>query len=181
MANIFSSIPVRWQGDNSDNLQLAGFWRRLVAALIDLLIITLISITAAAYLGLTQGYQMILMMVRRQEIIADNGAIITSLIPMPVATFILVVVILIPWLYYAILESSKNQATLGKMACRIVVSDIHKNQITFARATLRHFSKFLSFFLLLTGFFCINYTQYKQGLHDVISACLVWHKKESME
>lgn len=178
MADIFSSIPNRWQKWNSDDRQLAGFWRRFIAALIDLLIIITITATAAAYLGLGEGWRMLQMIIHREQVVADDGTVVSSLIPMPVATFILVVGIIIPWLYYALLESSGNQATLGKMAFRIHVSDLHGNRITFARATLRHFSKFLSFFLMLTGFVCIHYTAYKQGLHDVIAACLIWYKKE---
>ena len=121
------------------------------------------------------------MMLRREEVIADDGSVYTSLIPMPVGTFLLVIVILIPWIYFAVLESSRNQATLGKMAFRVQVSDLHGNPITFARATLRHFSKFLSFLLLFSGFLCILYTTYSQGLHDVIAASLVWYKRETIE
>lgn len=165
----------------SEKQPYAGFWRRMFAALIDLIILMLIAGTVAAYLGLGEGWRMLQMMIRRQEVVADDGTVVTSLIPMPAGTFILVVFILIPWLYYAILESSKNRATLGKMAFRIQVSDLHGNCLTFARATLRHFSKFLSFILLFTGFFCISYTQYQQGLHDVIAASLVWYKQELIE
>lgn len=178
MAEIFSSVPGGCKSGISSEQDLAGFWRRLIAAVIDLVIIIILAATAAAYLGLGEGWRMLLMMVRRTPVIADDGTIMTSFIPMPAATFLLVAVILIPWFYYAILESSKNQATLGKMACRIQVSDLHGSPITFARATLRHFSKILSFFLLFAGFICINYTAHKQGLHDVIAACLVWYKRE---
>jgi uncharacterized RDD family membrane protein YckC len=178
VADLFSSIPGRWQKWNSGDRLPAGFWRRFLAAVIDLLLILLISVTAAAYFGLGEGWRMLQMIVRRQEVVSDDGTVITSLFPMPAVTFILVVFILVPWIYYALLESSRNQATLGKMALRIQVADLHGNQITFARATLRHFSKFLSLFLLCTGFICIHYTKHKQGLHDVIAACLVWYKKE---
>jgi len=153
----------------------------MLAFCIDGVILFLISVTAAAYLGLGEGWRMLLMVIRRQEVIADDGTVVTSLLPMPVATFLLVVVVIIPWLYYAVLESSKNKATLGKMACRVIVSDLHDNQLTFARATLRHFCKFLSFSVLLAGFICIGYTRYHQGLHDIISATLVWYQKESIQ
>lgn len=180
MAEILSSLlRPGWRPGNSVNRSHAGFWRRLLAFFIDGIILLLISVTAVAYLNLGEGWRMLLMIMRRQEVIADDGTVMVSLLPMPVATFLLVVVIIIPWLYFAVLESSKNQATLGKMACRVIVSDLHDNQLTFARATLRHFCKFLSFFVLLAGFICIGYTRYHQGLHDIISATLVWYQKES--
>lgn len=162
----------------SGDQKIAGFWRRLIAGIVDLLIIMLISTVIAAYFGLGEGWRMLQMIVKRQEVIADDGTVITSLFPMPAVTFVLIIFIILPWIYYALLESSRNKATFGKMALRIQVTDLHGEQITFARATLRHFSKFLSFFLFLTGFVCIYYTRYKQGFHDVVAACLIWYKKE---
>lgn len=123
---------------------------------------------------------MLMTMLRQGEIIADDGTIIMTLFPMPAVSFVLVVIILIPWFYYALLESSRNQATLGKMAFRVQVSDLHDGRLTFARATLRHFSKFISAALLFAGFICIGYTRHQQGLHDVIAATLVWYQKESL-
>lgn len=163
---------------SSAGRELAGFWRRFFAALIDLIILILITGTAAAYLGLGEGWRMLMMIIHKDVVTYDDGTITTSLIPMPVGTFLLVVIILIPWMYFATLESSRNQATLGKMACRVLVSDLHGKPITFARATLRHFSKFISLILAGTGFFCIGYTRYHQGLHDVIGACLIWYQRE---
>jgi uncharacterized RDD family membrane protein YckC len=160
---------------------LAGFWRRLAASLIDLVILILITSIAAAYLGLGEGWRMLMMILRKQTVITDNGYATTSFIPMPVATFLLVVFILIPWIYFAVLESSKNQATLGKMACRVIVTDLHGNSVTFARATLRFFSKYISGILVFTGFLCIGYTRYHQGLHDVIAATLVLYQRETIE
>jgi uncharacterized RDD family membrane protein YckC len=46
------------------------------------------------------------------------------------------------WLYRALLESSPAQATLGKQACRIKVTDLEGNRISFARATCRCFARF---------------------------------------
>lgn len=166
---------------NSRGQELAGFWRRFVASLIDLLILIVITGTAAAYLGLGEGWRMLLMILRRQQVMFDDGYVTTSLIPMPVGTFLLVVFILIPWIYFAALESSRNQATLGKMACRVVVSDLNGKQITFARATLRHFSKYISAALFFAGFLSIGYTRYHQGLHDVIAATLVWYRREKVD
>lgn len=166
---------------SSQGKDLAGFWRRFAAALIDVIILSLISGVTAAYLGLGEGWRMLMMIMRRQTVVTDDGVLVNSLIPMPAATFILVVFILIPWIYFAVLESSRNQATLGKMACRVVVSDLHGKPLTFARATLRYFSKYISGIVVFAGFLCIGYTRYHQGLHDVIAATLVWYQRETVE
>lgn len=166
---------------NNSTSFYAGFGRRIIAGLIDGIILTIIAGFAAYYLGLTEGWRMFLMMLRHEEVRTLDGTLVTSVFPGQVATFLLVTTILIPWLYYALLESSKNQATLGKMAARAVVTDLHGNRITFARASLRHFSKIISLILFCTGFFAIAYTRHSQGFHDIIAACLVYYKPEKIE
>jgi uncharacterized RDD family membrane protein YckC len=81
--------------------------------------------------------------------------------------------ILLPWLYYAGMESSEHQATLGKLALNIRVTDIEGHRIGFLRATVRHIAKILSGMLLMIGYIMIAFTAKKQGLHDLIAGCLV--------
>lgn len=77
------------------------------------------------------------------------------------------------WIYEAILESSSKQATVGKMALGLKVTDLNGNRISFARATGRHFAKVLSGMILLIGFFMAGFTDRKQALHDMIAGTLV--------
>ena len=77
------------------------------------------------------------------------------------------------WLYYAYMESSAYQATLGKMLIGIKVIDLKGRRISFLRATGRYFGKILSGLILGIGFLMIVFTEKKQGLHDIISECLV--------
>jgi uncharacterized RDD family membrane protein YckC len=112
-------------------------------------------------------------MVRNGPVITDSGIHATSGIPTPVITAFLVVFVFVPWLYYAILESSKNQATLGKMVAGIMVTDQFMQRPTFTRATLRHFSKIISLVTFGAGFFCITYTEKRQGFHDYIARTFV--------
>jgi uncharacterized RDD family membrane protein YckC len=79
----------------------------------------------------------------------------------------------IGWLYYAGLESSGRQATLGKMALGLAVTDVAGNRISFLRATGRYFAKILSALILLIGFIMVAFTEKKQGLHDMIAGTLV--------
>lgn len=77
------------------------------------------------------------------------------------------------WLYEAWLTSSEWQATVGKRVLRIVVTDIHGRRITFARASGRHFAKYISAFLLFAGYIIAAFSAKKQALHDMIADTLV--------
>jgi uncharacterized RDD family membrane protein YckC len=80
------------------------------------------------------------------------------------------------WLYFALMESSSKQATLGKMALSIVVTDMDGKRISFGRATGRYFGKILSGIILLIGYIMIAFTEKKQGLHDMLANTLVVDK-----
>jgi len=77
---------------------------------------------------------------------------------------------LFSWLYYAIMESSKHQGTLGKMALGIRVGNINGERISFLNATGRFFGKFISSLLLGFGYFMILFSKNRQALHDVMAS-----------
>lgn len=81
--------------------------------------------------------------------------------------------ILTGWLYFSLLESSVNQATIGKKILNIKVTDSHKNKISFLNATGRHFGKLFSGLLLFMGFIMIIFMSNKKGLHDAMANTLV--------
>ena len=80
------------------------------------------------------------------------------------------------WIYFAAFESSPKQATPGKMALGIKVTDLNGRRIGFGKATGRYFGKILSFIILGIGFIMIAFTEKKQGLHDKMAGCLVVNK-----
>jgi DNA phosphorothioation-dependent restriction protein DptG len=80
---------------------------------------------------------------------------------------------IIGWVYFAGMESSTRQATLGKQAMNIFVTDLNGQRLSFLRATGRYFAKFLSAIILLIGFFMAAFTARKQALHDMIASTLV--------
>ncbi len=84
--------------------------------------------------------------------------------------------IVLNWLYYTLLESSSRQATLGKMALGIVVTDLEGNRISFARANGRYWGKLVSAIILLIGFIMAGFTRKKQALHDIMAGTLVVKK-----
>jgi len=140
----------------------AGFWRRLAALLIDLLIIsvpvyflaTLFSSNPSESLGTNTT----------QEIEYQYFNIYNA------TSFLL------NWLYFALLESSAKQATWGKQAMGIKVVRIDGRQLTFLRASLRYFSKIISGVTVFVGYIMAAFTARKQALHDIIADTLVLKK-----
>jgi uncharacterized RDD family membrane protein YckC len=80
------------------------------------------------------------------------------------------------WLYFSLMESSQYQATLGKMALGIKVTDMQGNRVSFGRATGRYFGKIVSGIIIGIGFLMVAFTQKKQGLHDIMANTLVINK-----
>lgn len=90
--------------------------------------------------------------------------------------FLLAFQLFVGWLYEAGMESSKYQATLGKMALGMQVTDLNGQRISFGRATGRHFAKILSSMILMIGYIMVGFTERKQGLHDMLAGTLVVKK-----
>ncbi len=141
----------------------AGFGKRFVAALIDILVTTLLGALSGGFLGFI--YSVVL-----QISYGSTGTMAGARIVGQIAG------VVSGWLYFAFFESSSKQATLGKMALGIKVTDLNGKPIGFWTATVRHFGKILSTLILFIGFIMIVFTRQKQGLHDMMAGCLVVNK-----
>lgn len=84
--------------------------------------------------------------------------------------------IMAQWVYWALLESSPWQATLGKKMLGLYVTDLEGKRLTFARASARYFAKIISTLTIGIGYLMEGLTPKKQGLHDTIAECLVLKK-----
>jgi uncharacterized RDD family membrane protein YckC len=107
-----------------------------------------------------------------------NGpnAVFPAMLVFSIATFVVVVLVL-SWLYFAGMESSEHQGTLGKMALGLVVTDMNGLRISFARASGRFFAKIITGLVpLYIGYIMAGFTEKKQALHDMIASCLVLRK-----
>lgn len=121
-------------------MEYAGFWKRFVAYLIDVVLLAIV------------------------------GVIINFIFNENIAGFL---TFLVGWGYFAGMESSARQATIGKSALGLAVTDGDGNRISFLRATGRYFAKYLSALILLIGFIMAAFTARKQALHDMIASTLV--------
>jgi uncharacterized RDD family membrane protein YckC len=77
------------------------------------------------------------------------------------------------WLYFALQESSQFEGTVGKRAFKIRVTDLSGKRVSFAKASLRYFSKFISYIILGIGFLMMLRDDKFQTLHDRIAATIV--------
>jgi uncharacterized RDD family membrane protein YckC len=137
-----------------------GFWVRVLAYLIDWFILQFATSMLAGVvvaMALVAG--------------ATSDAGDTMAVGMLVALYGSMLVA--NWLYFAIMESSRWQGTVGKQALKLIVTDEHGERIGFGRATGRYFAKILSSLILSIGFFMVGWTERKQGLHDMIAGTLV--------
>lgn len=75
--------------------------------------------------------------------------------------------------YYAGFHSSSRQATPGKMAFGIKVTDLAGERIGIGRAIGRYFAAWLSAILLMIGYLMAAFTDRKRALHDMIAGTLV--------
>ena len=112
--------------------------RRFVAFIVDFILVALFGIIAVAFFNQANGIMYLYYIAVDHASISsltEAGTPIAALGPIVAAIGILVIVV--PWLYYAGFESSRGQATPGKVLMRLEVTDLEGNRITFARATLR--------------------------------------------
>lgn len=79
----------------------------------------------------------------------------------------------VTWAYFAVLESSPLQATLGKLAVGLRVEHVDGGPLTFRRASLRYWAKSLSTLTLMIGWLMAAFTPRRQALHDTIARSVV--------
>ena len=149
----------------------AGFWLRVVASLIDGVIIGLASGLLFVPLFFVTG-----MGARIDGLAERHGrpdpAIIVGLIG--IILVFAALSLLIQWLYHAYLESGEKRGTWGKQALGLFVTDLMGNPITFGRASGRFFAKIVTGMIPLgIGYIMAGFTERRQALHDMIASCLV--------
>jgi uncharacterized RDD family membrane protein YckC len=139
----------------------AGFWLRFVAFIIDSILLNIVGGVLGLIVGLGAGFGGL-----------SDGAVTGATAASSALSLI------INWLYFAFMESSEWQATLGKKALSLVVTDEHGERISFGRATGRYFGKIVSWIILAIGFMMAGWTERKQALHDMLASTLV-HRANS--
>jgi len=145
-----------------------GFWLRLLAHLIDHVILGAIAAPLFFMLVLPSIVRVINEAERNRE---PSPELIIAIVS---SVFIYIVLAFVgQWLYEALLTSSSWQATLGKRVLQLKVTDEFGNRIGFGRATGRFFAKIVSSMFFCIGFIMVGLTDRKRGLHDMLAGTLV--------
>ena len=136
----------------------ASFWHRLGAYVLDLGLVIFGSIV---------GFMVFLIgcVIYANEFARSHPSFLTA--------SVLLIPVLLDWLYQARMLSSRRQATVGKLALGIFVTDQKGDRLHFGRATARHFAAFLSYITLGIGYFIQPFTPKHQTLHDLIVRSVV--------
>jgi uncharacterized RDD family membrane protein YckC len=137
-------------------LSYLELWKRVGASIIDFIILFVLTPMFMAFFCVFAKTPPPAL-----NIINATGAIILGTI-----------FLVISWLYFGLTESSKKQGSIGKRVLRLVVTDLQGNKISFYKASLRFWGKFIIF----PGFSLTGCIAKKRALHDIMAGTLVVNK-----
>ena len=154
----------------------AGFWRRAAAWFIDALFIYITYLLVAFFI-----WEDLLVQTAMQD--SAGGEVFYSYVPSFLGLLVVGVATLA---YFALQESSRARATLGKRALGIRVCDYNGDKISLLTASYRAWPLWLPGLIntvaildLIVGLaslaacLAVAFTKRKQGLHDIMARCLV--------
>jgi uncharacterized RDD family membrane protein YckC len=141
-----------------------GFWIRFVAYMIDGLVML---VPTAILVGIFAAF-----------VILTNEATDHEALPAQLVVALVLLVaamIVVNWLYEVLMTSSPRGATLGKMALGLRIVRFDGAQLSFGRATARHFAKAIvtPAVPLFIGYIMAAFTNRKRALHDILVDTLV--------
>ncbi len=142
--------------------EYAGFWVRAIATVIDIGLIWVLEVGTVFALWETG-----LLPITEKELGEGLGLLLA-----------LGFWIFPAWPYFALLERSKWQGTLGKRIFGLRVVDLNAQRIGFLRATGRHAAKGICWLMYGLGFVLAAFTERKRGVHDFLAGTLVVWARE---
>ncbi|HET6602886.1 MAG TPA: RDD family protein [Xanthomonadaceae bacterium] len=158
----------------------AGFWKRYAAYFLDALLVNfassvLTTILAPLLLADLFGPMLALLDPAAPPAIEDLQALMWALADRApwLAAVSLAAYVVLAWPYFALMESSAQQATVGKLAVGIRVTDFEGRRIGFGRASARFFATTLSWLTLNLGHALAAWTPHKRALHDYVAGTRV--------
>lgn len=149
-----------------DQPRYAGFWRRVDAFVVDYLLLLPVVIAIDAVFTMFAGLPL------KELVKLELGFAKYSFGYYPTA-FGAALQCLLPVIYFSAFESSRYQATPGKMMMGLVVTDDRHGRLSILRAVGRNAGKYLSFAISCIGFMMAGLTAHKQALHDLMAGTLV--------
>ena len=169
-----TSLLMERKSLESKDIRFAGFWIRVVAYIIDgiVLNVPLYVIYANFIYGMFfYNASSILSLSTSDHSLDIKSPLMNSFGLIYFITFVMPIIF--DWLYHALMESSSKSATLGKLAFGLKVVTDNGERLTFANATGRYFAKYVSAFILGIGFLMVAFQREKRGLHDFMAGTVV--------
>lgn len=148
----------------AQDIVYAGFLRRWAALFIDSIILSVVFYTLSMFFGMAAVFGS----AGLGSLDGSSSAALNGMFAMMYLFYFLMA-----GAYYSLLESSSNQATVGKMALGIKVTDSNGQRLSFLHALGRWVSAALSYLTFYIGFFFAGWTERKQALHDFVAGTLV--------
>lgn len=154
----------------------AGFWLRFVAFVIDAIVLSvfylLVILPLYTFLGPAHP--------NMEEVPPDPSGIVeqTGRIQyiQSMVDFSQLILFVVAFFYYVYMESSRYQATFGKLALELKVTDENGYPLNFIKALIRNASKIISTLTFFIGYIMAAFTKRKQALHDRIAKAIVIKK-----
>jgi uncharacterized RDD family membrane protein YckC len=153
----------------SGSVEYAGFGIRLLAWLIDLLVLLFFLRFIIALISYFFSYFFIAFILIYVSIVSADSSIVRFLSDF-IGVFIGFSVTL---LYFTLFWSSKFQGTPGKIVLGLKIVDVNGNKISYFTALIRYISTIISSLLLGIGYLLIIFDGKKQALHDKLASTYV--------
>jgi uncharacterized RDD family membrane protein YckC len=140
----------------------AGFWRRFAARVLDHFIVFIpVYMVVLAFAGGMGAFE------RMKTGESGGGGFLAAVYLLPM---------LANFFYFSAMHSSEWQATVGKMALGIKVTDANGGRLSFGQAAARWFAAALSYLTFYVGFIMAGFTEHKRALHDMLASTQVVDK-----
>ena len=143
----------------------ASFWSRLLAIIIDYLLVNFV-LSLIIALVIVVGYAD-----EGPDVVQRGDDLVRDLSESwgPAQLLLLAGY----WLYFAVMHSSAWGATVGKRVLGLYVVDEDGHRLNFWQATIRFFGKLISSVVLFVGFLVALIHPRRQALHDLIAKTYV--------
>lgn len=143
--------------------------KRLIAAIIDGVILGV----GAVIIGAFTFIPTVMSLVALGEDASEEELVTAVAGSVGVIFLFIILYYAVYFLYFVLQHSSKFQATLGKRAMKIYVTDELGERLTLSKALVRMIGRVINGFTLGIGYLIILFTDKKQGVHDMIAKTLV--------
>jgi uncharacterized RDD family membrane protein YckC len=152
---------LRESGPRSGTMQYAGFWIRVLARIIDAVLLSIVYLPFGAALGAL----FIPILQRGGSIGSGSEGIIAGIFGFQM---VLIGLQLIGNAIYEIFFVYKYSATPGKMLVGKKIVNADGSKLSLNKAIARHFANYLNSFTLGIGYIMVALDEEKRGLHDRI-------------